>query len=68
MPARTRGGFTRSKVMAATYRKRKGYDTWHFCSNCSQWPTSNYDEKTEKPTTGEFCNECKSKRANNNCT
>ncbi len=42
--------------MASTYRKRKGiqYDTWHFCSNCSKWPTSDYDERSEKPTNGEF--------------
>ena len=55
--------------MASSYRRRKGgYDTWHFCSNCSNWPTSNYDSQTSKPTTGEFCNECKSKRSNNNCS
>ena len=55
--------------MASTYRRRKGgYDTWHFCSNCSNWPTSNYDSQSSKPTTGELCNECKSKRSNNNCS
>jgi hypothetical protein len=50
-----------------TYRKRKGHDTWHFCKNCSQWPTSNYDEQYHKPTTGELCNECKSKEKSGNC-
>ena len=49
------------------YRKRKGTDTWHFCSNCSNWPTTNFDEKKEKPTTGEFCNECQAKRNAGNC-
>jgi hypothetical protein len=44
------------------YRRRKGHDTWHFCSNRSEWPTTNYDEQQGKPTTGELCNECKSKR------
>jgi hypothetical protein len=39
-------------------RKRKGKDTWHFCTNCSNWPTSDYDERDGKPTYGEFCNEC----------
>ena len=54
--------------MASTWRKKKGgSDTWHFCSNCSNWPTSNYDEKTTKPTTGELCNECKAKKANGTC-
>lgn len=50
------------------WRKRKSNDTWHFCRNCSNWPTFDYDEKTTKPTTGEFCNECKAKKDANNCT
>jgi hypothetical protein len=53
--------------MADTYRRKKGKDTWHFCSNCSNWPLSDFDEQSSKPTTGEFCNECQSKRANGNC-
>ncbi len=53
--------------MASTYRRRKGKDTWHFCSNCQNWPRSGYDERTSKPTTGELCNECRSKKANNDC-
>lgn len=54
--------------MASTYRRRKsGSDTWHFCSNCPNWPTSNYDEQSGKPTTGELCNICRSKRENNEC-
>jgi hypothetical protein len=54
--------------MASTYRRRKGYDTWHFCSNCTKWPLSEYDERSTKPTTGELCNECRSKKANGNCS
>lgn len=53
--------------MAATYRRRKGSDTWHFCTNCNNWPTVDYDERSEKPTTGDQCNECKAKRQSNNC-
>lgn len=53
--------------MASEYRRRKGNDTWHFCSNCSNWPTSNYDSSKNKPTTGELCNECKAKRNAGNC-
>jgi len=22
------------------YRRQKNSDTWHFCRNCSKWPTS----------------------------
>lgn len=49
------------------YRKSKHSDTWHFCKNCSRWPTINYDEQTSKPTGNEFCDECKSKKSKNNC-
>lgn len=54
--------------MANTYRRRKDKDTWHFCTNCSQWPTWNYVEQATKPTTGELCNECKGKRERGQCT
>ena len=51
-----------------TYRRRKGNYTWHFCSNCSNWPTgTGYAEQQSKPTTGEFCNECTAKRDAGNC-
>lgn len=53
--------------MANTYRRRKGKDTWHFCSNCSNWPTYDYDEQHSKPTTGELCNECKAKKKDDDC-
>jgi len=49
------------------YRRRRGTDTWHFCSNCSNWPTSDYEEQTTKPTSGELDNECRAKEANGNC-
>jgi len=32
------------------YRRRKGRDTWHWCRNCSNWPTSNYVSRQSKPT------------------
>jgi hypothetical protein len=46
--------------MGATYRRKKGSDTWHFTGSCSKWPTSNYDEQ-ESPPRGELCNECLAK-------
>lgn len=49
------------------YRRKKGSDTWHWCTNCSNWPTSNYDEQRTKPTTGELDNECKRKEAARTC-
>lgn len=45
-------------------RKKRGTDTVHFCSNCSNWPTSDYTETSN----GDQCNECKAKKAAGNCT
>lgn len=50
------------------YRKREGNDTWHWCSNCSKYPTSGYTTSPAKPSSGELCNECKSKQAADNCS
>ena len=54
----------------AEYRKRKNSDTWHFCGNCTEYPKSDYVTHSGggEPTSGEKCNECKGKKANNNCT
>jgi len=54
--------------MAIIYRKKKGSDTWHWCTNCSNWPTSDYVESAGKPTYGELDNECKSKENLGTCT
>lgn len=50
------------------YRKRKEKDTWHFCKNCTNWPTVDFDEKSIKPTTGELCNQCLAKQKRGDCT
>ena len=53
----------------APYRKRKGTDTWHFCSNCSNYPTAAESEtSSSKPSGGELCNECRSKKEKDNCS
>lgn len=41
---------------AAGYRKKKDSDTWHFCRNCSNWPTSNFDTSASRPS-GELCSQ-----------
>lgn len=48
-------------------RRRDNKDSWHFCRNCSNWPTSGYVEGDED-SGGEKCNECLAKRKANNCT
>jgi len=49
------------------YRRKRGSDTWHFCTNCSNWPTSDHDERDTKPTSGELCNECQGKDRAGTC-
>lgn len=50
------------------YRRRKDKDTWHFCRNCANWPTSNYESRQTKPTSGELCDECQAKDKRSDCT
>jgi hypothetical protein len=41
------------------YRKKRGSDTWHWCTNCRDWPGDNedYDEVDlppgQRPSSGE---------------
>lgn len=55
-----------------TYRRRKDGDTWHWCTNCSNYP-NNSDDVTvtkvgrERPSYGELCNECRAKEKANIC-
>ena len=44
----------------ATY-VRGNSDTWHWCRNCSNWPTVDCEERYSKPSSGELCNECRAK-------
>lgn len=57
----------RIKYSVKVYRRGKGHDTWHWCSNCSTWPTDNYEETSSKPASGELCNECSAKQVAGNC-
>ena len=51
------------------YRKRKAERIWHFCTNCSKWPTGKFDcdEREIKVTTSNLCEECKSLEAEGKC-
>lgn len=58
-----------SVIMATVYRRRKNTsDTWHFCRNCSNWPTHDYEERHTEPSDGEKCNQCKAKKRDGNCS
>ena len=38
-------------------------DVWHFCSNCSNWPVTDFDKHDhDAPPLGEFCPECVEKQ------
>jgi hypothetical protein len=58
----------RPTVARPTFRKRKGtgYYAWHFCTNCPDWPASNYDSRT---TAGDpLCDHCQQLEKNRNCS
>lgn len=44
--------------MANEYRRRKGFEKWHWCRNCSNWPMSNYEAQQTEPTSGKLDEEC----------
>ncbi len=50
------------------YRRKKNSDTWHFCTNCPNWPTSDYEGRDTKPTSGELDNTCRAKQDAGTCT
>ncbi|MDX6272623.1 MAG: hypothetical protein QOD28_3846 [Acidobacteriota bacterium] len=51
-----------------TYRKRRGGDTWHCCSNCSTWPESAYDEQPLSDSLARaLCRECEAIERAGNC-
>lgn len=43
-----------------TYRKNSSGVLWHFCMDCSLWPTQNFDELSSSahPPSGTLCEEC----------
>jgi hypothetical protein len=57
--------------MASEYRKEHGSDTWHWCSNCSHYPKSGYTTHpagSQRPGSGELCDECLGKEKAGNCS
>ena len=47
-----------SSVISGEYRKTKTGDTWHICSDCSQWPMDDYVSTQDAPDNSTICNEC----------
>ena len=40
------------------YRRNSSGTTWHFCANCSQWPTDDFVSTKILPGGHSVCNEC----------
>jgi hypothetical protein len=56
---------------AMTYRRRKEvYDAWHWCHNCTRYPTDDFIEVTlrDPPTRGELCDQCQERERGKNCS
>jgi hypothetical protein len=49
------------------YRRKRTSDTWHWCKNCTEWPTTDFVEHNGKPTSGELCDQCLGKERAGNC-
>ena len=54
-------------VSLVEYRRGRGHDTWHWCRNCSTFPTNNFESIRGRPSTGELCNECRGKEMSERC-
>ncbi len=44
------------------YRKRYGSDTWHWRTDCINYPQSDYRSSRGAPAFGELCNQCKARQ------
>ena len=54
--------------MRGPWRRRKGQDVWHWCRNCSNYPTGpDLEVSHTKPTSGELDNECRAKQMSGKC-
>ncbi len=49
------------------YRRQVGSETWHWCINCRQWPTSDYEFRSDMPTDGDFHEECRNREKEGRC-
>ena len=54
-------------LLRRIYRKARNSNVWHWCRNCSRWPTTEFVEQEGLPFTGELCFECKSKQEMQSC-
>ena len=49
-----------SRLVARICRRKRDNQTWHVCTNCKDWPLSDYEEQPLSPALDlELCNECR---------
>jgi hypothetical protein len=48
------------------YRRSEHGSTWHWCTNCSTYPTEDYFTRSSRPN-GDLCNECIAKAQEKRC-
>ena len=49
-----------------TYVQGRDSDNWHWCTNCSQWPSVIAKTSQTRPDS-DLCNQCKSKERDGEC-
>ena len=55
-------------AVMAEYRKLKNSDTWHWCTNCSNYPKGRgIYVSNNRQSGGEKCNECLAKTKRGDC-
>lgn len=49
------------------YRRLRTSEIWHWCRNCSHWPSANYETSHSDPDRGRLCRECRTKKEKDTC-
>ena len=49
------------------YRRKRGSGMWHWCRNCSGWPTDDFEVSYTEPRSGGLDNECQVKETARTC-
>ena len=54
-------------MMVTKYVRKKTSDTWHWCTNCGDYPKGSDLEVTYTRPSFDLCNQCKAKEADRTC-
>jgi len=56
-----------SRIKMVEYVKGSEVDKWHWCKNCTQYPSYIHQRRSVRPHS-DLCNQCKVKEDNKDCT